>query len=465
MKLLVIAPQSFDAVLRPFIAHKNQSGLPARLVTLESLRASMAGADDPEKVKRAIAQAHQKLGARYVMLVGDASLMPVRYRQVQQVPSEATADGTYNPSELYYANLYQGHLPGSVPTDPVLITNSGVFDTWDRNGNGRYNEQHWKDDAISYNPDQVDGCPDVAVGRIPAHTAQEVENYVAKVIRYETGAAGPRKIGRVTLLADKGYGGSQQMCDDILDDSIKPAFPQGIAVERLYMNCQPAEVVSPPWTRGSFAGIDAAIANSWWITYLGHSGPLAWNISEAGHGYDAERVRALAKPSALPVIFTIGCESGRFMTWAASEKYRDQQRQSHWFVWQEKSNIWQDQVTGQTTKPQLKVPQPYAYDFPESRDRTFACAWLLQPGGAIAFFGETLVCEDDKGHDLVKELFLRYKAGDRVLGDLWRNGQRKYWLNNRASENVFRHPRIYLGIMTLFGDPSLRLPPGTASGP
>ena len=134
-------------------------------------------------------------------------------------------------------------------------------------------------------------------------------------------------------------------------------------------------------------------------------------------------------------------------------------------MWQEKSNIWQDQVTGQTTKPQLKVPQPYAYDFPERRDRTFACAWLLQPGGAIAFFGETLVCEDDKGHDLVKELFLRYKAGDRVLGDLWRNGQRKYWLNNRASENVFRHPRIYLGIMTLFGDPSLRLPPGTASGP
>ncbi|HXU77087.1 MAG TPA: C25 family cysteine peptidase, partial [Methylomirabilota bacterium] len=164
MKLLVIAPQSFDAVLRPFIAHKNQSGLPARLVTLESLRASMAGADDPEKVKRAIAQAHQKLGTRYVMLVGDASLMPVRYRQVQQIPREATADGTYNPSELYYANLYQGHVPGSVPTDPVAIINSGVFDTWDRNGNGRYNEQHWKDDAISYNPDQVDGCPDVAVG-------------------------------------------------------------------------------------------------------------------------------------------------------------------------------------------------------------------------------------------------------------------------------------------------------------
>jgi hypothetical protein len=46
--------------------------------------------------------------------------------------------------------------------------------------------------------------------------------------------------------------------------------------------------------------------------------------------------------------------------------------------------------------------------------------------------------------------------------DLWLNGQRKYWLNNRRSENVFRHPRIYLGIMTLFGDPSLRLSTGAA---
>jgi len=115
-------------------------------------------------------------------------------------------------------------------------------------------------------------------------------------------------------------------------------------------------------------------------------------------------------------------------------------------------------VTGQKIRAPLVVPQPYAYDFPESSNRTFACSWLLSPaGGAVAFFGQTLVCEADKGHDLEKELFLRYGAGDRILGDLWLNGQRKYWLNNRSSENVFRHPRIYLGIMTLFGDPSLRL--------
>ena len=86
VKLLVIAPQSFAEVLQPLIAHKNDTGMPARLVTLESLRVSFPGKDDPEKVKRAIADAHERLGARYVMLVGDASLMPGRYRQVQQIP-------------------------------------------------------------------------------------------------------------------------------------------------------------------------------------------------------------------------------------------------------------------------------------------------------------------------------------------------------------------------------------------
>jgi hypothetical protein len=158
-------------------------------------------------------------------------------------------------------------------------------------------------------------------------------------------------------------------------------------------------------------------------------------------------------------VFSIGCESGCFMSWAPSEKYRDQQQQSHCFENHPAERSWEDKVTGQKTLAPLTVPQPFAYDYPDRRNRTFACPWLFQAGGggAVAFFGETLVCENDKGQELLKQVLLRYKAGDRILGDLWLNGQRTYWLRNRGSENVFRHPRIYLGIMTLFGDPSLRL--------
>jgi len=458
-KLLIVAPAVFADALGPLLAHKNRTGMPARLITLEEVRTKFPGRDDPGRLKRSIAQAHDQSGTRYVMLVGDASLAPVRYRQVQQVPKDAALTGTYNPSELYYANLYHGHAPSSNRSDPTGITSARVFDNWDADGDGIYNEQHWKDDAVSYNPDNVDGCPDIALGRLPAHTVMEVRNYVAKVIRYESGDFKSAGFGRFTFIADKGYGGSQPMCDDIISGSIVPAFEKTSIFEKLYLNCSPREVVGAPWVRGDFAAIDAATSKSWWITYLGHAGPRYWAIYENGRGYDDGRVGKLSNTGALPIVFTIGCESGMFMTYAPSEAYRDQLQSRHQFVWHGDTRTWDDQATGQKLEAPLSVPQPYAYDFSGSSNRTFACSWLVSStNGAIAFFGETLVCEDDKGHDLEKELFLRYGAGDRVLGDLWLNGQRKYWINNRASENVFRHPRIYLGIMTLFGDPSLRLP-------
>jgi len=70
--------------------------------------------------------------------------------------------------------------------------------------------------------------------------------------------------------------------------------------------------------------IDAATEMSWWITYLGHAGPRYWAIYENGRGYDDGRIGRLRNAGALPIIFTIGCESGMFMSYAPSETYRDQ---------------------------------------------------------------------------------------------------------------------------------------------
>ena len=70
---------------------------------------------------------------------------------------------------------------------------------------------------------------------------------------------------------------------------------------------------------------------------------------------------------------------------------------------------------------------------------------------------------DWPGTELVEGVMQRYLAGERTLGDIWRAGQQMYWhahLNTRRSSDnswAFAEPRIYLGIMTLFGDPSLRL--------
>ncbi len=52
----------------------------------------------------------------------------------------------------------------------------------------------------------------------------------------------------------------------------------------------------------------------------------------------------------------------------------------------------------------------------------------------------------------------RYSGGERVLGELWLGAQRDYWSKEERTD-VLGAPRIYLGILQLFGDPSLRIRP------
>jgi len=458
-RLLVIAPKSLEPALLPLIAHKKATGMSAFLVTIETLRETCPGRDDAEHVKRGIALAQSKLRTEFVLLVGDASLFPVRYRQVQQVDPQARLDGTYNPSELYYANLYHDHRLAPTRDDPEAIGNSGKFDTWDADGDGRFNEQHWKDDAASYNPDAVDGCPDVAIGRLPVHDLAETQRYVEKVILYETHKPDPRWNQRYAFFADRDCALSTNFCDNVIGGMGGRPLADEKDIDRLLMNAVDGERIDLPWTRGSFERLERDLAQAWWATYMGHAGPQSWLIAEAGRNYDEARVRALANKDHHPIVVALGCESGMFAEWQPRGRYRDMQGAAHQFFWHEDKHAWQDHASGEMLGPRLAVPQPGNYDLAEASNRTFACSWLLSAagGGAIAYFGETLVKQNDTGAELLRAMLARYTAGERILGEIWLHGQRKYWLDNRANENVWRHPRIYLGILTLFGDPSLRL--------
>ena len=69
--------------------------------------------------------------------------------------------------------------------------------------------------------------------------------------------------------------------------------------------------------------------------------------------------------------------------------------------------------------------------------------------------------EDGNGTALEGYVLNEYVKGARVFGDIWLNAQRRYYDNFLTSTGTldynFTPPRIYLGIMELFGDPSLRL--------
>jgi hypothetical protein len=85
--MLVIAPRNFveDDRLARFIAHKNATGMPAHLVSLDAVLNPLVAqppAGRPWLIKQLIARAHEQLGTRYVLLAEDPSHIPVRHRFV-----------------------------------------------------------------------------------------------------------------------------------------------------------------------------------------------------------------------------------------------------------------------------------------------------------------------------------------------------------------------------------------------
>jgi len=213
-RLLVIAPDEFAEALSPLMLHKNRTGMPAHLVKLsEIVGTSSDPSTHPIAIKKVITQGHEEFGVWYVMLAGDAGKIPVRHRFVRQQDGGAAEglDGTYNPTDNYYANLY---APGG---------KSAGFSTWTGNSDGKYNESIWALSPATNNPDNVDGFPHVAVGRVPAHTAQDVTNYVRKVIEYEEGLRA-RCINAFSFLSDHGLSGSREACDSIINLSKIDSF-------------------------------------------------------------------------------------------------------------------------------------------------------------------------------------------------------------------------------------------------
>jgi hypothetical protein len=395
--------------MEPLVAHKTKTGMPARLIAIESLGHD-SGRDDAERVKRAIVDSHEKHGTRYVILAGDASLFPVRFRRARE---DTNADCAYEPTDLYYASLYKGHRPAKDAGDPAAIADSGKFDDWDADGDGEFDEQYGADGAVKFNPDCVDGCPDVAVGRLPAHTPEEAKAYVDKVILYEAQTYHD-KLEKLALLADHECPGATALCDIVAGAA--PA-------RRFLLNYRSVGDAQAPWKGATSRDLYFEIMCSGWIVYVGHASSRSWEIHEAGSNFDAGVVAKIRWGDPLRgAVFSVGGETGRFVG------------------------------------SRLDVARLGCYEPPDARDRTFACSWLTARGGAIAFAGETLKCPIDTGVELVRDVLAGRSGKPTIFGDLWIAGQRRYWLDNHTSEGVFRNPRVYLGIMTLFGDPSLRVP-------
>ena len=472
-ELLIIAPDEFIAALEPLVAHKYSTGMSTLAVSIAQLTSNFPGVDDPEKIKRGIQFAHEHLSTKYVMLVGDAHWFPVRYMFMKNLsryypnrsgPEILPLEGVYIATDLYYANLYHHQIAQSRVAQSGLDVSPGPFDDWNANRDGYYNEMTWLD-GTNPNPDKVDGYPDVAIARAIAHSAADVTTYVNKIIRYETQK--PQE-SLFTFVADGFYEGAPGLVDSILAKSHLNSSSAYLQINK------PDPHASARWVaNASPADVALKINSSVWVGYLGHGSPKGWD----GPGFDLNVVKLAANNGALPVVFTDGCSTGRFAIEPPFDfEYVDVAGNRHNFTIapgaapdKPSVPVFIDKVSGQSwgtncagcNPTPLIAPMPNAYDFDRSVPN-FAYPWLFgdPQGGAIAYFGETEVMEPQMAAELETYMLMQYALGQRNLGAIYLQAERQYWAGHRGDAgNIDFHSiaRFYLGLMVMFGDPSLRM--------
>lgn len=171
--LLIVAPAALADSLTEFVEFKRER-LPTALVTLEAALGAGEGADDPERLKRYLYGRWRDGGLRYVLLVGDADVMPVRYMVLDR-NTEPAFNYAFYPSDLYYADIARP---------------DGSFEAWNAQADGYHatyfgevRGEHNKSDPINY--DIVDYRPELAVGRWPVSTPDAARLVAGKTARYE----------------------------------------------------------------------------------------------------------------------------------------------------------------------------------------------------------------------------------------------------------------------------------------
>jgi hypothetical protein len=464
--LLIVTPRALADVVNGYAAERRKE-LPTEVVVLEEALARRAGPDDAERLKRELYERWSAGGhaLRYVLLVGDADVLPVRYMVLDRA-TPAAFDYAFYPSDLYYADLARA---------------DGSFDDWNASKEGFHaayfgevRGEKNKDGPINF--DGVDYRPEVGVGRWPVSTPEEAEIVAAKTLRYvRAGAAvqgrseGPREAPppteRPDVAADPAPGapaGSSDVRESFARPRAALVATGGWIENRAMMDAFAErlrgrfEVEKRYWGdgdagRGATPGPDEAQI----VELLNRGVGL---VLHSGHGSDdgwegSIAVRSIAKlhnEEKPAVMMSAGCSTARLATLPPYEGYVDVHGAEH-----------AGTNAGETfTAP---PPPPACYQR-GAHNPTGLGERLLRAGGAgaVAYIG----CDTGSqpcGMTLMEGFVERLGAGDERLGDCWVGAVKHYWerehLADLTPDEGWYPPSVFFQGMkfVVFGDPSIRV--------
>jgi hypothetical protein len=430
LQLIVVGPESFRSALREFLSFK-QTLLTAEFVSLESILSTSAGVDDPERLKHFLYAQWKGRGLKYVLLVGDVDIMPVRYMVLDRA-TPAAMDYAFYPSDLYYSDLAKA---------------DGSFEDWNARKDsfhagyfGEVRGEKNKQDPINY--DQVDYRPEIGVGRWPVSTASDAGRAAAKTIAYEKMLNGDtaKQMHRAGFVAVGGWVDSRPL---LKEASAKLA--KSWDLERRFYSDRDATAETPPPDRPQVRALFSSGVGL--VVHAGHGQSDAWERC-----LSVRDLETLTNSSMFPVVLSAGCSTAYFAPLAPYDGYVDVDGKEH-------SGTDHGEVFSSPPPP----PAPYQRG--KFNPTGLGEQMLKAPNaGAVAYIG----C--DTGSQpcalTLVEGFVTAVAElkEPRLGDCWSAAIKHYYEHEHLATLKptadWYPPSIFFQGMKfmVFGDPSLRLP-------
>ena len=151
---LIITSLELSEPMQRLAWYKNSLGLRTEVQFIGEILSSQSGRDEAEQLRNYLAQFYADGGA-FVLLAGDAAVLPIRYAYPSAV------DEIPDLSQQQVCDLYFADLTGE----------------WDLDNDNVWGER---------THDQADLTPELMVGRLPFNTIEQFDDYVDKLIAYET---------------------------------------------------------------------------------------------------------------------------------------------------------------------------------------------------------------------------------------------------------------------------------------
>lgn len=296
-QLLIITPKEFANALEPLRAHKETIGIHTRIVSLTDVyKYTSLGRDDAEKVKYFIHLAMQHWGINYLLLVGGRSSQFLNrwYCPVRYVSSSDDWESQYL-SDLYFADIDNA---------------TGQFSTWDSNNNNLYGEWHPNEAALDTG---IDYTPDIAVGRLPCRSKQEVTTIVNKIITYETTAFNTAWYPTMLVAAGDTY----PACTNASWVGYEGEYYGDRAIENM-TGFTPTRLYTSTQTFQTKDDIITALHDGAGFVYLvGHGSPKQWGNHPANNttfiqGPNTNDMHKFHNGDRLPICVVSGCHNCQF---------------------------------------------------------------------------------------------------------------------------------------------------------